>query len=66
MATNQKQVQLFELIVKTLMSSQETSPEIIRAHVNQYAKDAGIPYALAKNAIILVVKDRLQKRFSEL
>lgn len=57
---------LFELIVNTLLSNQPTDPRIIREHVQQYAKNAGIPYSLAKQAVILVVKDRITKKLVEL
>ena len=63
---NQQNTSLFELIVRTLLSTQQVKPEIIRAHLSQYAKQAGVPYDLAKQAVILVAQTRLTQKFSEL
>ena len=56
----------FEVIVRTLLSSQQVEPRIIREHIAKYAKDNGLSYDLAKNAVILVVTDRLQKKLAEI
>jgi hypothetical protein len=56
----------FETIVHTLLSSVPVEPRIIREHIARYAKDTGLPYDLAKNAVVLVVKDRLQKKLSKI
>lgn len=59
-------VNQFELIVTTLLSNHPVQPLIIKAHISQYAKEAGITYELARQAIIIVVKDRLQQKLVEL
>ncbi len=56
----------FELIVNTLLSSQKVDPKVIRQHVQQYAQDNGLPYTLAKQAIVLVVRDRIQRKLEAL
>jgi len=61
-----KNTELFETLVRTLLSSQPVQPSIIRDHIAQYAKENELPYDLAKSAVILVAKDRLQKKLSEL
>ena len=58
--------ELFEIIVRTILSSQPVQPRIIREHIAKYAKVNELPYDLTKKAVILVVKDRLQKKLSEL
>lgn len=62
----QDTTQQFEVIVRTLLSTQPVEPRIIREHIANYAKDSGLPYDLAKNAVILVAKDRLLKKLAEL
>jgi len=64
--SNNKQNSQFELIVRTLLSQQPTDPRIIREHVSQYARDNGLTYDLARQAVILVAKDRLQKKLEQI
>lgn len=62
----QDTTQQFEVIVRTLLSSQPVQPRIVREHIAKYAKDCGLPYDLAKQAIILVVKDRITKKIESI
>ena len=64
---NQKNIQSqFDLIIRTLLSTQNTDPRIIREHVNRYAQDAGVPYELARQAVILKAQAELTKRTEQL
>ena len=56
----------FEVIVRTLLSSQPTDARIIRDHVQKYAQDNGLTYDLARQAIILVVQDRITRKLEQL
>ena len=57
---------LFETIVRTLLSSQEIRPQIIRYHIARYAQENKLSYDLAKQAIVLTVNYRLQQKLAEL
>lgn len=66
MSKNSDNSARFELIVKTIISSQEIDPGILRAHVQEYATANGLTYDLARQAITLVVKDRIIKKLSQI
>jgi hypothetical protein len=59
-------ISLFELIVRTLQSPQYTDPQIIRHHIEQYAKQNYISYELAKQAIIETVRIRIDNKLEAL
>lgn len=56
----------FEVIVRTLLSSQPVQPHIIRQHIEQYAKDNKLTYDLARDAVTLTAQYRLQQKIAEL
>ena len=56
----------FEVIVRTLLSSQPVQPHIIRQHIEQYARDNGLSYDLARDAVVLTATYRLQQKVAEL
>jgi endonuclease III len=64
--SKQNNASQFELIVRTLLSNQNTDPRIIREHVQKYAQDNGLSYDLARQAITLVVKDRITRKLEQL
>lgn len=62
----QDNTQQFEVIVRTLLSSQPVQPHIIREHIAKYANDSHLSYDLAKRAVILTANNRLQQKLAEL
>lgn len=56
----------FEVIVRTLLSTQPVEPRIIREHIAKYAKDNGLSYDLARDAVVLTATYRLQQKVAEL
>jgi len=56
----------FELIVSTILSSQEVQPHIVRWHIEQYALDNGLTYEFAKQAIFIIVNYRLKQKLLEI
>ena len=56
----------FEVIVRTLLSSQPVQPHIIRQHIEQYARDNGLSYDLVKQAVILTANYRLQQKIESI
>jgi hypothetical protein len=57
---------LFELIVNTLLSNVQVEPSIIREHIAKYARECHLSYYLAKQAVILTAKHRLQKKLEQI
>ena len=62
----QDNTQQFEVIVRTLLSSQPVEPRIIREHIAKYAQDNGLSYDLARQAVTLTANYRLQQKIAEL
>jgi hypothetical protein len=62
----QDNTQQFETIVRTLLSSQQVEPRIIREHIAKYAKDYGLSYDLARQAVTITANYRLQQKLAEL
>ena len=56
----------FEIIVRTLLSSQPVELHIIREHIAKYAKNNGLSYDLARQAVTITANYRLQQKLSEL
>lgn len=56
----------FEVIVRTLLSSQPVEPRIIREHIAKYAQDNRLSYDLAKDAVTLTAQYRLQQKIESI
>ena len=56
----------FEQIVNTLLSKGDIDEKVIQENVRQYAKDAGVSYDLARQAVIWQCKDKLLKNLGKI
>lgn len=56
----------FKVIINTLLSAQVTDPQVVRQHIANYAQYVGTSYEQARQAVSLIVTERITRRLEAL